>query len=185
LAKKETAKNAKEPMNADGLAEDIKTAEAEACDAAETPVVSEVELLKAANADYLDKMQRTIAEFDNFRKRTAKEKASMYDDGVRDAVLALLPAIDNLERALKAVDNKEDALYKGVEMIYKQMIGMLDGLGVTAIDAVGQTFDPNLHSGVAHVDDEQYGENEIIEEMMKGYAHKGKVIRYSMVKVAN
>ena len=165
--------------------EAVETLETDGAEAAEDTAQAEIDALKAQNADYLDKMQRTMAEFDNFRKRTAKEKATMYDDGARDAVLAILPAIDNFERALNAAADKDDAFVKGVDMIYKQMLGLLDGLGVEAIGAVGKTFDPNLHSGVAHVEDEQFGENEIVEELMKGYSHKGKVIRHSMVKVAN
>ena len=186
MAKKDTAKEKKnKPVEAAETVETLETDGAEVVDAAAEAVQAEIDTLKAQSADYLDKMQRTVAEFDNFRKRTAKEKATMYDDGARDAVLAILPAIDNFERALKAAPNADDAFVKGVDMIYKQMLGLLDGLGVEAIDAVGKTFDPNLHSGVAHVEDEQFGENEIVEELMKGYTHKGKVIRYSMVKVAN
>ena len=183
MAKRENQKKTKPAPEEVVNAEPNASAEAEVQATPAAP--SELEVLKTQNADYLDKMQRTIADFDNFRKRTASEKASMYDNGTRDAVLAILPALDNFERALKSTENKDDAFYKGVDMIYKQMIGILDGLGVEAVDAVGKTFDPNLHSGVAHVEDEQYGENEIVEEMMKGYMHKGKVIRYSMVKVAN
>ena len=185
MAKKESAKKAKETAEETvEIIDDIETTEASENQPQDGAAI-EIETLKAQNADYLDKMQRTMAEFDNFRKRTAKEKASMYDDGVRDAVLAILPAMDNFERALGAVANKDDAFYKGVDMIYKQMIGMLDGLGVEVIDTVGKPFDPNMHAGVAHVEDEQFGENEIVEELMKGYTHKGKVIRCSMVKVAN
>jgi len=181
LAKKDAGKKAKEQPVEAVMEENVQAEAAQAEDA----TAAEIDALKALCADNLDKMQRTVAEFDNFRKRTAKEKASMYDDGVRDAVLAILPAMDNFERALKAADDAGDAFVKGVDMIYKQMMGMLDSLGIEAIDAVGQPFDPNRHSAVAHVEDEQYGASEIVEEMMKGYAHKGKVIRYSMVKVAN
>lgn len=135
--------------------------------------------------EYVDKYQRTLAEFDNFRKRTSKEKASMYDDGVRDTVEQLLPIIDNFERAIAASTNKEDNLYKGVEMIVRQMEGMLDYLGVTAIATAGEKFDPNLHNAVAHVEDANFSENEIIDELQKGYIYKDKVIRFSMVRVAN
>jgi molecular chaperone GrpE len=141
--------------------------------------------LKKQAAVNLDKYQRTLAEFDNFRKRTMKEKASMYDDGVRDTVEKLLPVIDNFERAVAAASNAEDGFYKGIVMIFKQMQDFLDGLGVEYIDAVGETFDPNLHHAVAHVEDETCGEGEIVEEMQKGYKYKEKIIRCSMVKVAN
>ncbi|WP_317854082.1 nucleotide exchange factor GrpE [Chakrabartyella piscis] len=139
-------------------------------------------------SDNLDKYQRTMAEFDNFRKRTAKEKASMYDDGIRNTIEKLLMVIDNLERAVLAQQDKaseDDAFFKGVNMTLKQFQEVLAGLGVEAIPAVGEQFDPNLHAAVAHEDDDQYGENEIVLEMLKGYQYKGKVIRHSMVKVAN
>lgn len=144
--------------------------------------------LEQQSADYLDKYQRCLAEFDNFRKRTAKEKAGMYDDGVRDTVEKLLMVIDNLERAVAAQEdkaNENDAFFKGVQMTLKQFQDVLKSIGVEEIKAVGEKFDPNLHAAVAHEDDENYGENEIILEMLKGYQYKDKVIRHSMVKVAN
>jgi len=144
-----------------------------------------LEQSKAQAAENLDKYQRTLAEFDNFRKRTAKEKASMYDNGVSDTIEKLLPVIDNFERAVAAPTDKEDGFYKGIVMILKQMQGVLDVLGIEPIETVGETFDPNLHHAVAHTEDENYGENEIAEEMQKGYKYKDKIIRPSMVKVAN
>lgn len=138
-------------------------------------------------AEYLDKYQRCLAEFDNFRKRTSKEKASMYDDGVRSTIEKLLPVIDNLERAVaaQAEQNAEDSFYKGVQMTLKQFQEILGGMGVEEIKALGETFDPNLHAAVAHEDNEAYGENVVMAEMLKGYCYKEKVIRHSMVKVAN
>ena len=139
-------------------------------------------------ADNLDKYQRTLAEFDNFRKRTVKEKASMYDDGVRSTVEKLLMVIDNLERAVAVQEGKvdeSDAFFKGVKMTLTQFQDVLKGIGVEEIKAVGEKFDPNLHAAVAHEDDENYGENEVVLEMLKGYMYKDKVIRHSMVKVAN
>lgn len=144
--------------------------------------------LEQQAAENFDKYQRSLAEFDNFRKRTAKEKASMYDDGVRDTVEKLLMVVDNLERAIAAQAGKaeeNDGFFKGVEMTLKQFQEVLHGLGVEEIKALGEQFDPNLHAAVAHEDDENYGENEIILEMLKGYKYKDKVIRHSMVKVAN
>ena len=144
--------------------------------------------LEKQAADNLDRYQRCLAEFDNFRKRTSKEKASMYDDGVRDTVEKLLTVIDNLERAVAAQQDKvseEDSFFKGVEMILKQFREVLHGMGVEEIKALGEKFDPNLHAAVAHEDNEEYGENEIVLEMLKGYTYKDKVIRHSMVKVAN
>ena len=144
--------------------------------------------LEQQAADNLDKYQRCLAEFDNFRKRTAKEKAAMYDDGVRDTVEKLLGVVDNLERAVMAQEGKadeNDAFFKGVAMTLKQFQEILHSIGVEEIKALGEKFDPNLHAAVAHEDDENYGENEIILEMLKGYQYKERVIRHSMVKVAN
>lgn len=138
--------------------------------------------------EYLDRYQRTLAEFDNFRKRTIKEKASMYDDGVRDTVEKLLPVVDNLERAVatqKQKSEEEDAFLKGVNMTLKQLKEIFKAMGVEEIPALGEKFDPAFHAAVAHEENDEYGENEIIIEMLKGYTHKEKVIRHSMVKVAN
>ncbi len=148
----------------------------------------EIEELGQKLAEVQDRFQRTLAEFDNFRKRTMKEKASMYDDGVRDTIEKLLPLFDNLERAISSVEGKvddEDPLLKGVKMTDKQLKEILASMGVEEIKALGEKFDPNLHAAVAHVDDENYGENEVIIDMLKGYKYKDKVIRHSMVKVAN
>ncbi|MEA4973487.1 MAG: nucleotide exchange factor GrpE [Candidatus Metalachnospira sp.] len=148
----------------------------------------EIEELGVKLADMQDKCQRTLAEFDNFRKRTAKEKTSMYDDGVRDTIEKLLPIFDNLERAISSVEGKideTDPLYKGVKMTDKQLKEILSAMGVEEIKALGEKFDTNLHAAIAHVDDDAYGENEVIIDMMKGYKYKDKVIRHSMVKVAN
>lgn len=146
-----------------------------------------IEKLESQSAEYLDKYQRCFAEFDNFRKRTLKEKASMYDDGVKDTIEKLLPVIDNLERALSIQDENliENNFYKGIEMILKQFQEILVGLGVEEIKALGEKFDPNFHAAVAHEDNDDYAENEVILEMLKGYKYKEKVIRHSMVKVAN
>ncbi len=148
----------------------------------------EIEELSTKLAEAQDRFQRTLAEFDNFRKRTMKEKASMYDDGVRDTIEKLLPIFDNLERAISSVEGKvdeDDPLLKGVKLTDKQLKEILAAMGVEEIKALGEQFDPNLHAAVAHVDDENYGENEVIIDMLKGYKYKDKVIRHSMVKVAN
>ncbi|HIY05413.1 MAG TPA: nucleotide exchange factor GrpE [Candidatus Anaerotignum merdipullorum] len=163
----------------------------ELSEATETEEVDEaaakIAELEQKAAEHLDQYQRCLAEFDNFRKRTAKEKASMYDDGVRDTVEKLLSVVDNLERAVAAQEGKdaEDAFFKGVQMTLKQFQEILHSMGVEEIKAMGEKFDPNLHAAVAHEDDEAYGENEIVLEMLKGYKYKDKVIRHSMVKVAN
>lgn len=169
-----------------------ETVEAEAVEEGEMEVLDEkdekIAQLEQQAADNLDKYQRCLAEFDNFRKRTVKEKASMYDDGVRSTVEKLLMVIDNLERAVLVQEGKvdeNDAFFKGVKMTLTQFQDVLKGLGVEEIKAVGEKFDPNLHAAVAHEDDENYGENEVVLEMLKGYMYKDKVIRHSMVKVAN
>lgn len=157
---------------------------AEALDETEAKLAA----LEQQAAEHLDRYQRCLAEFDNFRKRTAKEKTSMYDDGVRSTVEKLLTVIDNLERAVAVQEGKaeeNDAFFKGVKMTLTQFREVLKGIGVEEIPAVGEKFDPNLHAAVAHEDDENYGENEIMLEMLKGYKYKDKVIRHSMVKVAN
>lgn len=133
--------------------------------------------------ELLDRYQRSLAEFDNFRKRTVKEKSEAYDYGVQSAVEKLLPTLDNFERALAASDNKEDTFYKGVALIARQLENYLTELGVEEIKS--ETFDHNLHYAVAHVEDDQYGQGEIIEQLQKGYIYKEKLIRPSMVRVAN
>lgn len=139
---------------------------------------------EAKAADYLDRWQRLMAEFDNYRKRSEKEKADSYDYAVSNTIAELLPVIDNFERALK-VESTDKSLFAGVEMIYKQIIGLLEKMHVTPIEAVGKEFDPNLHNAIMHIDDEAFGENIVAEELQKGYLYKEKVIRHSLVKVAN
>jgi molecular chaperone GrpE len=132
-----------------------------------------------------DKYLRQVAEFDNYRKRTTAEKASMYSNGVRDTVEKLLPIIDNFERAVSSTEDKDNTLYTGVEMILKQLREMLTALGVEEILAEGEPFDPNLHNAVMHIDDESCDTNVVVEVFQKGYKMGDKVIRHSMVKVAN
>lgn len=134
-----------------------------------------------------DRLKRQMAEFDNFRKRTEKEKSSMYEIGARDIIEKILPVLDNFERGLAAVpgDVKGSSFAEGVEMIYKQFVKTLEDAGVEAIEAVGQQFDPNIHNAVMHVNDENFGENEISQELLKGYKYRGTVVRHSMVQVAN
>ena len=134
-----------------------------------------------------DKVKRQMAEFDNFRKRTEKEKSQMYDMGAKTIVEKILPVIDNFERDLAAVpeDNKEDAFVVGMDKIYRQMLTVLEEAGVKPIEAVGAEFDPNFHNAVMHVEDETLGENVVAEELQKGYMYRDTVVRHSMVKVAN
>ena len=134
-----------------------------------------------------DKVKRQMAEFDNFRKRTEKQKSQMYDMGAKTIVEKILPVIDNFERGLAAVpeDNKEDAFVVGMDKIYRQMLTVLEEAGVKPIEAVGAEFDPNFHNAVMHVEDETLGENVVAEELQKGYMYRDTVVRHSMVKVAN
>ena len=134
-----------------------------------------------------DRVTRQMAEFDNFRKRTEKEKSVMYEIGAKSVVEKLLPIVDNFERGFMAVEEKdqEDAFVVGMQMIYKQVLTMFEEIGVKPIEAVGKEFDHDLHNAVMHVEDESVGENIIVEEFQKGYTYRDAVIRYSMVKVAN
>ena len=134
--------------------------------------------------DLTDRLKRNMAEFDNFRKRTEKEKSSMYIIGARDIVEKMLPIVDNFERGL-AQAQEGDAFADGMKMIYKQLTTTLDELGVKPIEAVGKEFIPDFHNAVMHVEDEEVGENIVVEEFQKGYTYKDFVVRHSMVKVAN
>ena len=134
-----------------------------------------------------DSLTRQMAEFDNFRKRTEREKSQMYEIGAKDIIEKILPVIDNFERGLAAVpeESKEDPFVEGMEKIYKQIMTTLEGVGVKPIEAVGQEFNPDFHNAVMHVEDEEAGENIITEEFQKGYMYHDSVVRHSMVKVAN
>lgn len=134
-----------------------------------------------------DRVTRQMAEFDNFRKRTEKEKSQMYEIGAKDVIEKILPVVDNFERGLQAVpeEQKEDAFVSGMEKIYKQMMTTLEEIGVKPIEAVGLEFNPDYHNAVMHVEDESLGENTVAEEFQKGYMYRETVVRHSMVKVAN
>ncbi|NDL68212.1 nucleotide exchange factor GrpE [Anaerotalea alkaliphila] len=179
-------------------AEEAAEAQAEQMDEVEIvnehdPTDRELELMRKnkeqeeAIRELTDRVQRTMAEFDNFRKRTAKEKAAMVDLGARDVLEKLLPVVDNFERALDAIPEEErgGALAQGVDMIYKQMVCVLEDVGVAEIDAMHQEFDPNLHNAVQHEHNEEYDENTVAAVYLKGYTYKDTVIRHSMVKVVN
>ena len=140
-----------------------------------------------AIADLTDRLKRSMAEFDNFRKRSEKEKATMFDMGARSIAEKILPVVDNFERAMVAAPKEGEgkAFADGITMIYNQLKKTLEDLGVKPIDCVGQAFDPNFHNAVMHVEDESLGENVVAEELLKGYMYKDGVLRHSMVKVAN
>ena len=134
-----------------------------------------------------DRVKRQMAEFENFRKRTEKEKSSMYEMGARDIIERILPVIDNFERGLAVIpeDKKEAPIAEGMEKIYKQIQKVFEEAGVKPIEAAGKEFDPNFHNAVMHVEDESLGENIVAEELQKGYMYRDSVVRHSMVKVAN
>lgn len=131
-----------------------------------------------------DRLKRSMAEFDNFRKRTEKEKSGMYIVGAKEIIENMLPVVDNFERGL-AQAPEGDSFAEGMQMIYKQLMTTLEGLGVEVIEAVGKEFDPDFHNAVMHVEDESLGENVVAEEFQKGYLYRDNVVRHSMVKVAN
>ena len=148
------------------------------------PLLAELEALKDQAAHQEDKYLRLAAEYDNYRRRTTKEKESIWNDAKADAASAFLPVYDNLERALKQ-ETADEAYKKGVEMTMTQLRSVLEKLGITEIPALGQPFDPTLHNAVMHIEDGSLGENIVAEVFQAGFKLGDKVIRFSMVKVAN
>ncbi len=185
------AAEAKVPETEAGAAEEVK----EECSEAECSEKADCDDSKAPKkdkkdeqiADLTDKLTRQMAEFDNYRKRTEKEKSTMYEIGAKDVIEKILPVVDNFERGFVTVseEEKENPFVQGMDKVYKQLMTMLEGLGVKPIEALGQEFNPDLHHAVMHVEDEEAGENVIVEEFQKGYMYRDSVVRYSMVKVAN
>lgn len=161
--------------NADEIVEEI----------VEEPTTEEVTVEeKVIDNNNLERLQRLMAEFDNYRKRTEKEKTMVYDMAISSIVTDLLSTIDNFERALK-VECSDKPFYEGVVMIYKQLLGAIEKIGVLPIETVDKEFDPAFHNAIFHIEDENVGKNIIVEEMQKGYIYKDKVLRHSLVKVAN
>ena len=132
-----------------------------------------------------DKVMRQMAEFENFRRRTEQEKSQMFSMGAKNIIEKILPVVDNFERGLATVEEGADPFADGMLMIYKQLLTTLDEAGVKPIEAVGQEFNPDFHNAVMHVEDEEVGENIVVEEFQKGYMYNDTVVRHSMVKVAN
>lgn len=178
----ETEEPVREGKSAKGEKKKQKKAEAELTELKKT-----MDQKDLAIAELNDKYLRLGAEYDNFRKRSAKEKEGIYADACCDILTQILPVLDNLERA--ALYNTEESvqtpLGKGLELTLKSFTETLNKLGVAEIEALGKPFNPDLHNAVMHVDDESFGEGEVVEVFMKGYAKGDKVLRYSMVKVAN
>lgn len=146
-----------------------------------------IETIEKEKYDELyDKHLRLMAEYDNFKKRTQKEKEELGTFAQAGIIEKLLPAIDNFERALESIsDEEKNTFSEGVEMIYRQIMDTLEKIGVSEIEALGKEFDPEIHNAVMHIEDEEHDANTVVEQFMKGYKFKDKVIRYSMVKVAN
>ena len=134
-----------------------------------------------------DRLMRNLAEFENFRNRSEKEKSAMFEIGAKSVIEKVLPVVDNLERGFDGLseEEKESPFVKGIDAVYKQMLTALEELGVTPIEAVGQEFDPNLHNAVMHDEDDSENSNVVVEEFQKGYMYKDSVVRHSMVKVLN
>lgn len=147
----------------------------------------EIEKQKELLADADDRYKRLLAEFENARNRNEKESKHMYDIGAKEVLEKLLPVVDNFERALQTIpeEDKERAFEQGVDKIYKQLMVILEDIGVKPMNAEGQAFDPDYHNAVLHIEDEELGENVVAEELQKGYMYKEEVLRHSMVKVAN
>ena len=183
------------------MAENKKVMEEEAVDTKETKAEQTCEETKdtketaaeetketaAEEKDLNDRLKRQMAEFDNFRKRTEKEKAQMFDMGARTIIEKILPVIDNFERGLAAVpeEQKDDAFVTGMDKVYKQMLTELDAIGVKPIEALGKEFDPDLHNAVMQVESEEYEPGTVAQELQKGYTYKDNVVRHSMVAVVS
>lgn len=194
----ETVETAQEETTTINVTETVNVPEEEAEAAKPQPVAKENrrggkalreenEKLKERAEDAEEKYKRLLAEIENIRQRNEKEISKMYDLGAKDVLGKLLPVVDNFERALASIpeEDKERPFEAGVDMIYKNFLASLEGVGVKAMDCTGEQFDPTYHNAVMHVEDEEYGENVIVEEMQKGYMYKEQVLRFSMVKVAN
>lgn len=149
-------------------------------------IVAELEATKELAEGNKEKYTRLLSEFDNMRERNKKENGEMFDRGAMDTLEKLLPIVDNFERALENVsEGEKGAFEEGIEMIYKQLMETLEKIGVQPMNAVGKEFDPTFHNAVIHIEDENFGENTVVEEMQKGYMFKDMVLRHAMVKVAN
>lgn len=192
----EAVETAEEAVTEEVTEETVETEESvETAEAEETEEAEEKKGLFGKKTDKKDlkieeledKVKRQLAEFENFRNRTEREKSRMYEFGARDVIEKMLPVVDNFERGLASIPEEEKGgpVASGMEMIYKQMMTTLESLGVTPIDALNKPFDPNFHNAVMHVEDEEIEESTVVEEFQKGYIYKETVIRYSMVKVAN
>jgi molecular chaperone GrpE len=196
-SKEEGASSGDETSEASEIADEAAGSEGDAGDASgddgeqgralDFKTRKELEKKDAQIADLKDRYQRTLAEYQNFRSRSEKEKSDLYSFAVRDVMEKILPVLDNLERGLSQIpeEAKEDAFAQGMTQMKKQFEKALSDIGIEPIEAVGKEFDPNLHNAVMHIDDDQYGDNVVVQELQKGYTYRGTVVRHSMVQVAN
>ncbi len=185
---KESEEVTEEAVEADGSEEEILEDEAlEETEKSEKKLFGKKNKKDEKIEELTDRLTRQMAEFDNFRKRTDKEKKQMYEIGAKDIIDKILPVVDNFERGLAAVPEEEKShpFMEGMDKIYKQLMTTLGEAGVKPIEAVGQEFNPDFHNAVMHVEDEEVGENIVVEEFQKGYTYRDSVVRHSMVKVAN
>lgn len=145
-----------------------------------------LEALEEKNAELEDRVKRQMAEFENFRKRTEKEKSTMFEMGAKSVIEKILPIVDNFERGLASAtdEQKTDPVYEGMNLIYRQLMTELDNLGVKAIEALGAEFNPELHNAVMQVESEEFEEGYVAQELQKGYTYRETVVRHSMVAVA-
>lgn len=171
---KKNTKESEEPVN-----------DAQPCEEQANEASKEIEELKKLNTELNDKLLRTLAEYDNFRKRSQKEKEAIFSDSKADVIGKLLPVIDNFERAAAAENTDLETYKKGVEMTVKQFLDVLASFSVEAYGAVGDEFDPNIHNGVMHIEDDTLSENVIADVFMKGYKMGDRIVRHATVKVAN
>lgn len=171
-----------EEVNQDEKVSEEKTEEGDVAEKEEKKDKKDI-LIEELN----DKYMRTFAEFDNFRKRSEKEKSAMFEVGAKSIIEKILPIVDSFERGLATLSDEEKTapFADGMDKVYKQMVKALEEAGVTPIEAVGKEFNPNMHNAVMHGEDENFGENIVAEEFQKGYMYRDTVVRYSMVKVVN
>ncbi len=181
----ETATESEAPAEKKEAKEAKETKEVKKLRAEIAELTKKLEAAEAESAEMKDKYLRTLAEYDNFRKRSAKEREGVYADAVADSVTQLLPLFDNLKQAQQYADGDAAKVAEGVRMILSSVPDILGKMDVTEFGAPGETFDPTIHNAVLHVEDEEHGEGEILEVFQSGYRRGDKIIRYAMVRVAN
>ncbi len=181
VEERNTTDNSDQQINEDA---ETQETEKDVIDMSREELEQEVEDLKKDNDKYYKHLQRTAAEFDNYKKRVSKEKDAIYNLAVGDTVAKFVNVLDNIDRAL-AVESADDKMKEGISLIKKQMLEIMTELGCAEIPTVGEPFNPEFHDAVMHIESDEYGEQQIVEELRKGYKCGDRVIRHAMVKVAN